>query len=81
MKRYHIEILLFLILVIAFFYGGIMLYSAVKPVHTIIHPIPSRNEWGQIPLDNLEELCQGTILQWSIRCTEIVHRENLRKDI
>ena len=75
MKRYHIEILLFFILTLAFGYGVIMFLDAVRPV--VVQPSESRNEWGQAPA-TLEELCEGTILQWSVRCTS---RKMNRKDI
>ncbi len=81
MKRYHIELLIFFFLVLAFLYGSIILFTSIKPAATPIVELPDkRNEWGQAPA-TLEELCNGTILQWSIRCTEIAHREQLRKDI
>ncbi len=79
MKRYHIEILLFFILFLAFGYGFIMLVDSIKPI--VVQPTTERNEWGQRLPDNIEELCEGTILQWSVRCEDISHREQLRKDI
>jgi hypothetical protein len=37
---------------------------------------PPRNPWGQhLPLD-LDEVCDGTVLQWTQRCIELEDQED-----
>ena len=78
MKKYHIEIAIALFLVLAFGYGSIILYTSLQSSWERAAPTVERNEWGQNLPDNLEELCEGTVLQWSVRCERM---RLLRKDI
>ena len=60
-------------------YGALMLYDATHTTWKQAESQP-RNQWGQLPPNNIDELCEGTLLMWSEHCKALVRKQSYQPE-
>ena len=78
-RKWNSIITLAVFVILAGGYGVLMIYDATHPAWE--QATQPRNQWGQLLPNNIDELCEGTLLMWSKRCKALVRKQSYRKDI